>query len=672
MKTNLYKLLFITTCLLIAVPPYFRGLYFEREQFIAYIFSFTLFIILRVIKSRRKEHINLNANIDYTLIALVIVYVISTFVAVNKRLAMSELLKYYHYFIIYLLIKEQIKDIKQIKIIINILLLSITGVSLVGLGAAAGTITYNGAYSVGEKWINSTIQYHNAFGALVMCGLFLCFSLYSIANKKWLKTIYSNCGYMLLLGFILSYSRGSWIVFPIVFAIFLIITWKKSLKEIIIFTISIMLPILISIQGFNQAMIQRKEISAWGWLIIGVIITTLLNLLLQFINSKIKRIIIKLKALYIVIGSTLGLLLLTSFIAPNIVLHFIPQELLERLRDISFTTQTVQERFVFYYDALKIVKDYPLIGAGGGAWPSLYFMYQSYMYWSKQAHSYFMQIWVETGTIGIIIFAAVLISFLYTAIINIKGYSKEKENYLLQTGIFTAASSLIIHSFIDFDLSISAISIVLWSLYALTATLKKENEQKTIKISGVYILVPTVILLLLTSTFAIATNYAKNGMLAKAVRFDPINASYRMDYGNILYDSLSDIERRDKKSIESAKKQVDIALQLEPYNSKMNVYGATFYFKTGEIPKALALVDKSVEVQPLRPENYQQKAQAYLQATQAYLNIGQRDKAKELVQEVIQIENSISALNVNILKPIELTTQTKAMIEHAKGVLPQI
>ncbi len=161
-------------------------------------------------------------------------------------------------------------------------------------------------------------------------------------------------------------------------------------------------------------------------------------------------------------------------------------------------------------------------------------------------------------------------------------------------------------------------------------------------------------------------------MFEKAVQFDPINASYRMDYGNVLYNSFSDIEKRDKESIERVKNQIDKALQLEPYNSKMNVHGATFYFKTGNIPKGLKLVDKSVEVQPLRPANYQQMAQAYLQVAQAYINTGQIDKAKELIKKVAQIEERIKEINTSILKPIELNTQTKEMIKQAKEILEAI
>ncbi len=476
MESRTYKLLLTVTCLIIAVPPYFRGLYFEREQFITYILSLSLFIILIVIKTRKKEPILLNSYLDYTLIALVVTYIISTSVAVNLRLAISEALKYFNYFIIYFLIKELIKEHRHIKIMLNVILISITGVSLVGLGAAAGTIQYNGAYSESNHWISSTIQYHNAFGTFMLCGLLLCYGLYCITDKRWLKSIYSISGYLLLLGFIFSYSRGSWIVFPVVFVILVILTWKQALLEIIVFTISICSPSVMSMQGFNSAILLKNEVSAWLWLVIGLIITILTNQLLQIMSKRIKKIQINRKVILISIGTILVLLLLT--------INLIPQELLERLKGISFTARTVQERFIFYKDALKIVKDYPILGAGGGAWPSLYFMYQSYMYWSTQAHSYIMQIWVETGTIGIIIFVGVLISFLYTAIINSRTYAKEREVYLIQVAIFTAASSLIIHSFIDFDLSISAISIVLWALFALTATLKKEktNNNKDIRV----------------------------------------------------------------------------------------------------------------------------------------------------------------------------------------------
>lgn len=60
-----------------------------------------------------------------------------------------------------------------------------------------------------------------------------------------------------------------------------------------------------------------------------------------------------------------------------------------RLENINFQQHSVLERITFYKDAMKVVKDYPIIGTGGGGWSSLYEQYQNNPYISRQVHNFF-------------------------------------------------------------------------------------------------------------------------------------------------------------------------------------------------------------------------------------------------------------------------------------------
>lgn len=84
----------------------------------------------------------------------------------------------------------------------------------------------------------------------------------------------------------------------------------------------------------------------------------------------------------------------------------------------------------FYKDAVKVLKDYPIIGAGGGAWASIFEKYQNNPYSSRQAHSFVMQYLVETGLLGFIIFVAFLIFIFYKYIRGyIKAGEQERDSY---------------------------------------------------------------------------------------------------------------------------------------------------------------------------------------------------------------------------------------------------
>lgn len=61
----------------------------------------------------------------------------------------------------------------------------------------------------------------------------------------------------------------------------------------------------------------------------------------------------------------------------------LPDNMETRLENINFQQHSVLERITFYKDAMKVVKDYPILGAGGGGWSSLYEHYQNNPYTSR-------------------------------------------------------------------------------------------------------------------------------------------------------------------------------------------------------------------------------------------------------------------------------------------------
>lgn len=48
--------------------------------------------------------------------------------------------------------------------------------------------------------------------------------------------------------------------------------------------------------------------------------------------------------------------------------NILPDNVKTRIENINFQQHSVLERGTFYKDAVKLWTDYPIIGAGGGAW----------------------------------------------------------------------------------------------------------------------------------------------------------------------------------------------------------------------------------------------------------------------------------------------------------------
>lgn len=154
----------------------------------------------------------------------------------------------------------------------------------------------------------------------------------------------------------------------------------------------------------------------------------------------------------------------------NLVLKYkytFTEAILSRFENLT-VDKSFNTRILFISDGLKILKDWWLIGAGGGAWSLLNFKYQSYLYWSTQTHNYPLQVLIETGVIGFT-FLAMLVIFIVISFIKLfrKRECDKTNESILKVAVFTSFVFLFLHSVIDFDFSLSSIYLLVWQLIAL-------------------------------------------------------------------------------------------------------------------------------------------------------------------------------------------------------------
>lgn len=624
-----------------------------------------------------KKKISLQTPLDYAAVGLVIMYFISIIVAVNIRLAIGEALKYFNYLVLFLFISQTVTNKSRIKFLLNILIFSGFIVALIGIGAAARTFKYNGAFV--EGMINSTIQYHNTFGAYMLAVLLLSLSQMHLSGKKYVKTIYYLINFILFFGFVYSYSRGAWLLFPLTIIIYLLLINSKYRRELISNILGLITGVGVILKPFSNTISSETPAKSWLWIILGILVCIAITYFLNFALARLQ----KQKTNYkLIAGITIPIILAISLIFKNKLLSAIPPDLLQRLKSISLTTRTAMERFVFYKDALKIIKDHPVLGVGGGGWSSLYFMYQSFSYYTTQAHNYFIQLWIEVGTIGFVILLVLVVSYLYISYILFNKYKKNEFRTII-TGAFTASFALLAHSVIDFDLTLAAISFVLWSLFGLINGLYKQNpEEKGIKlkifpINNTLAIAVSICVLILTISLYTGFIYGQKGVKSfkerefneasiyfeKASKFDPFTASYKIDLAKILHFLGS--QQKSQKLIKRSLQLAEKAVELDQYNSKLNAATASLFLKSGVIEKGLVYIEKSVEAQPLNPQNYENKAEAYFQVGLYYLKKGKTEKAEKYFKEVADIQKDVEELNRQKMKPIELTQKTKERIKKA-------
>src|SRR5262249_26018984 len=118
---------------------------------------------------------------------------------------------------------------------------------------------------------------------------------------------------------------------------------------------------------------------------------------------------------------------------------------------------TLQSRLSIGRDSLAMVRARPMLGWGLGTFAYVYPQYQQgySVFFADHAHDDYLQAWVETGTIGLLLVAGFLVTFLRRGISRLKGWdSQTGANF--STACWIGSVGLLVHSFSDFNLHIPA------------------------------------------------------------------------------------------------------------------------------------------------------------------------------------------------------------------------
>lgn len=220
---------------------------------------------------------------------------------------------------------------------------------------------------------------------------------------------------------------------------------------------------------------------------------------------------------------------------------YIPYIVSYGLSNISIYDNSIYQRKIFYKDALKIFKESPLIGRGGNAWKTESLTVQDFKYSVKETHSYFFELLISFGIVGLSLFT---ILFIYLNVIFIKNTKKNKNNLSLLFGL----DLIIIHSyFFDFNMSFL---IILLIVYTLSGLIVNEMKLKETKRNNLVDYISIVLLIIFTSILFIELLYRNND-------YSLFNREYRRAYISNLLES--------DESSDSKINEIKKYIKTEPY-----------------------------------------------------------------------------------------------------------
>jgi O-antigen ligase/tetratricopeptide (TPR) repeat protein len=668
-SANGYTLLsigFAGLLVLMFYPPFFRGLFFPGEQQWTLIFAALLFLVTWWGKLSNREVSFLRKPLDYFVLALVLSYIVSFFFAANPKLAMAEIIKYTLYFLVYWLASQLVKNHKDVKWLLHAIYLAGIGVALAGVMTASGLIHIKDGFLYGR--IFSTMQYPNALAAYLAALSFIGIYLWlNSANRgqdgpntekpdgKELIPgfLYAVGNYILLLIYIGTGSRGGLIVYPGVLLIYFICLDKEHRYLAFGHFVLTFVAAMTANIKLMPMLVEGNAGAAWLWFFLGVGVA-LAGQSVLFALTKIK---ISKQALGITAGVIILVILVFGWtqvknVDTEVSSKLMPSHLVSSIRNITLSDRNVQERFVFWQDALKIVRDYPVFGLGGGAFEETYRRYQSYYYSSTQTHNHYVQMWAEVGTVGLFIFLALWVCYIWT-VYKLWWRQKDGETKLLVWSMFGTAAMLGLHAFLDFDLSLSAITMVLFAMFGLTRGVErytgKEYQYKSYEklapwkwayqagvIGFCVIVIVYMSMLNLGYSHAVAASKAFHAQdlnrakveFEKAISLDRLNVDYRADLSKI-YLSLGD----KVKALETAEEAVNLA----PYNVEAIGNAVNMHAQANNIDQVLAYSEKLVENFPFNVQLWEGLNYRYFVAGYLPWTNGENAEAEKFLAKAIEI-----------------------------------
>ncbi|MGN7353659.1 O-antigen ligase family protein [Paenibacillus amylolyticus] len=521
-------------------------LQFERPIYWAVAIATLLFIIWAAVYFKQ---IKLETQQDWLKIAVTLLpltYVLSLLSAASHYLAVNMILIQCIYAMIFVMTMYLLKNNK----INHIIQSSLIGIAYVIVGF--GLLNWLGASNLAGKlvgWFSSGVvngiynqtiwndangprlasvfQYPNTYAAFLMAFLFI--AIFSMIRSKKVYTQLLH-GFMLvpiLLSLLLTLSRTGLVMMPIVFVIILLLL--KPAKQILWFmylaisgigTIAILNPV--NTAGLELQQKFNAGLAAKGWIYLiaaSIVVAIIIWAIQRWFAPKLET---KLQpwgqrkgaSLWIPLGSALLAIIAAVLLLATSVRNILPDSISTRLENINFQQHSVLERLTFYKDAAKVIADYPLIGAGGGAWTALYEKYQNNPYVSAQAHNFFMQYLVEVGIIGFIIFMSFILYIFYK---YVRSYWRRDENERESHFVFFILSmTILVLSLLDFNMSYVFIGMLVFIGFGGMAAAIDPRPVQRFKVSssaarGIYISiagVSIIVLLIVSVRFLQANHYA--------------------------------------------------------------------------------------------------------------------------------------------------------------------
>ncbi|WP_369019283.1 O-antigen ligase family protein [Thermatribacter velox] len=661
---------------LVFLSPYYRGLYFEYEKY-PFLAALNVIVLLWLLwRSYNKEWLHFGDITEWLYAGFALLYLLNLPLAADKGLAFQEFITYATCFFLFLAMRKLRIPLSLKKLFLFLFGLNGLILALLGFSYQMGWIDPQSMFLkmsfrdlfLGGR-LNASFQYPNTAGAYFAMGYISVLVFILLEEKLSWRIPGFLVSFVLLGAFFFTYSRGGYLTFPLSLVFLLFVLQPPEAARLLTYNLgsaAIFLPFLPK----TETLLLQKNPFFFGHLITASIAFAVFGELVTQLFQK-RSVAINRKKLAILISTAVVLFVLLFVTATKS--DFLPARFAQRIKDINLQTHSVVERFLFYRDALKIFSLRPLNGWGGGAWKTLYFKFQSAPYFTESTHNFYVQILVESGILGILLFLSLFV-FIFKKALQSE-FGKEQ---ILQKGILGILLMGLLHSLIDVNFSLGAFQLTVWSFAGLAVPERGIAIEKTSKrkeyahqskmrvILTTFSVIVSAVLMVLCLIMSQSTNYAiqaeyylnqghwkEAALLAeKSLHFNPWNAETHFIYSNALRSRFLDEKQPflRAKSFEEAQK----AYRLAPQNHKYIQYLGFLYVEMGKFETGISYLERAVQNAPLVPATYEGLISALKSIGDFYYARGEKTKtmdyykrAEEVLIKLYQLKEKYPQIKIS-------------------------
>jgi tetratricopeptide (TPR) repeat protein len=638
--------LFLLGCILI-LAPCFRGLFFTQD-FLWFAFAIGMLGVLTVWLYPAKS-----ADLmECALLSLALWYSVSLPWAISKGEAVTGAVRMLSYASLYF-VARRILAAEFLKIGTAILSGLMTAIVWLGISSASGFPPIKDAWQSG---LGSFFQYHNALGGYLLIGIPISIWLYEEGQTYWTKTLALCAVYFLFLGLAGTQSRGAWICFGIVLAlIFPALRYRLVTGGALAV---VLWAALVSWGLISCAKTAHPEL-VWIYPLAGLALVVPI----AWIGGKIQSQASLRKAIpllgFIVLLLMAGTVPLFS---PTANSDF---DLVRRAQKVNLNETTWKLRMAYYRDAISMGLKRPATGFGGGAWGKTFRAYQTTYYRSKNIHSEPLEIFVEAGFPGLVLYLLFWAAFLREWM-KTWGLCRTRPDCLL--GV--APIGIFLHSLIDFDLSESAIVfttlvvLAAWqninasrgkSERAISDQMARGHSANLIQVSKFAALASAFVLILATPILSLGLDHAnagaaflRSGQVDKALahyhaamKFFPVQSDARSDLA--LLQTSEGRKLGDTYLVQEGIRNIEQAIQCDPMNPLVRKMAVRIYAASGHWREAYLQTLAMVRLGPLYTLSYESVATYGLAYAEDLLKSQQTHEAAQVLDKIIGLPAEIEA-----------------------------